>query len=94
MSKQSTGSAGLLKFPEAAKKETNETSKKWGNSVLDLGFTIIPSLLLKAQARLNLSAQELVVLLQIIDHWWDAEHWPFPGKKALAERLNLTTKQI
>lgn len=94
MSKKAVGNAELLKFPDAAKKETNETSKKWGLPVLDLGFTIVPSLLLKAQARLDLTAQELVVLLQIIDHWWDADNWPYPGKAILAERLNLSTKQI
>lgn len=94
MSKQSTKSADLIKFPEAAKEASKETSKKWGNSVLNLGFTIVPSLILKAQARLEISAQELAVLLQIMDHWWDAKSWPYPGKKVLAERLSIKPKQI
>ncbi len=57
-------------------------------------FTIIPSLLLRAQARLGLDSRQLVVLLHLIEHWWKAERMPYPSKKTLAERMRLTSRQV
>lgn len=84
----------VIDFHEETKKASKSSEKKWGGKVMKLGFCIFPSLLLRAQARLGLSAQQLAVLLQIIDHWWEHNRWPYPSKKTLASRLNLSDKQI
>jgi DNA-binding MarR family transcriptional regulator len=76
------------------KKNLTEADKKWGKKVIDIGFCIIPSLLLREQHTLKLSAAELVVLLQIADHWWQAANTPFPGKAELAKRLDVTERQV
>lgn len=76
------------------KKSLTEADKKWGKKVVGIGFCIIPSLLLREQHTLKLSAAELVVLLQIADHWWHAEKTPFPGKAELAKRLDVTERQV
>lgn len=70
------------------------SSKKWGKAVLGLGFCVIPSLLLRAQARLGISPVQLVILLHIIDHWWYAEQLPFPSKASIASRCNLSSRQV
>ena len=70
------------------------TEKKWGKKVVALGFCIVPSLLLKAQRRIGLNPTQLAVLVQLLDHWWDKERRPFPGKKLLAERLGLSPRQV
>lgn len=70
------------------------SSKKWGKAVLDLGFCVIPSLLLRGQARLGISPVQLVILLHIIDHWWHAEQLPFPSKASIASRCNLSARQV
>jgi len=69
------------------KKNLTEADKKWGKKVIDRGFCIVPSLLLREQHTLKLSAAELVLLLQIADHWWQAANTPFPGKAELASGL-------
>lgn len=72
----------------------NATAHKWGASVIDLGFCILPSLLLRAQRRLGLSPTQLAVLIQLADFWWDAGRKPFPKKSDLAQRLSLSERQV
>lgn len=75
-------------------KSDKVSNRKWSSPVLKQGFCMIPSLLLRAQQRLGLNPTQLAVLLQIIDFWWEADRKPFPSKKALSERLGLSTRQI
>jgi hypothetical protein len=67
---------------------------KWGAPVMNLGFSIIPSLLFKAQDRLGLSATQLAVILQLADHWWDADRNPWPSKALLASKMGIKARQI
>ncbi len=50
--------------------------------------------MLRAQGRLGLNPTQLAVLLQLTDFWWDKERKPFPGKKALSERLGIGVRQV
>lgn len=68
--------------------------KRWTKAVIEPGFTFIPSVLLRAQARLHINATELAVLLHLIDHWWEDEQMPFPSKRRLAERLSVSDKTV
>lgn len=76
------------------KSNVSEADKKWGKKVNAYGFCIIPSILLQAQRRLNLNSTEMMVLLQIADHWWLADAKPYPGKAEIAFRLNITERQV
>ena len=73
---------------------TRESEKKWGKKVMALGFCVVPSLLLRAQQRLGLNPTQLAVLMQLCDHWWDSNRKPYPGKKALGQRLGLSPRQV
>ena len=53
-----------------------------------------PSILLQAQGRLGVSAQEMVVLLQLAEHWWKADSKVFPKKEVIAERVGLSSRQV
>lgn len=79
-----------LRAPTAAK----ASERKWGKGVMDLGFSIIPSLLLRAQPRLKLSPTQLAVLMHLADYWWDVDRKPFPSKATLGERLGLSPRQV
>lgn len=74
--------------------KTRESEKKWSKKVMALGFSVVPSLLLRAQQRLGLNPTQLAVLLQLCDFWWDSDRKPYPGKKALAQRLGLSPRQV
>jgi len=75
--------------------KTNKASAdKWGQQVIELGFCLVPSLLLRAQQRIGLNPTQLAVLLQLCDFWWDKERKPFPSKETLAQRLSLSERQV
>ncbi len=75
-------------------KATKASEKKWGKAVLERGFCVVPSLLLRAQQRLKLTPTQLAVLMHLADYWWDVARKPYPSKKALAERLGLGERQV
>lgn len=74
-------------------KATKASERKWGRPVLQLGFCLVPSLLLRAQARLKLTAAHLAIVLHLADYWWDTDRRPYPAKKTLGERLGVSPRQ-
>lgn len=76
------------------KDDVLESDKKWGPAVMKLGYTMVPSLIFKAQARLNLSPIQLALLLHLADFWWRRDQMPFPSKAELAERMGVSERQI
>ena len=72
----------------------NASEKKWGKAVVKAGFTIVPSILLKAQRRLGLSPAHLAILMHLCDMWWVADRPPFPSKGTLSQRLGIGERQI
>lgn len=82
--------------PAKKKKPTRPRAfeEKWGTDVRQLGFTMVPSLLLKGQQRLGLSPTQLVVLLQLIDHWWDLDRHPWPSKELLSTKIGINPRQV
>jgi predicted transcriptional regulator len=80
--------------PTGRAKTTRQSEEKWGAEVMALGFCVLPSLLLRAQARLGLNPTQLAVLLQLADFWWSPERKPFPKKADLAARLRLSERQV
>jgi predicted transcriptional regulator len=90
-----TGDAESAKvIPIDAAKARLASERKWGKKVLELGFCIVPSLLLRGQRRLGLNASQLAVLMHLADYWWDVDRKPWPSKKSLAERMNLKPRRV
>ena len=85
-------SATIIRLRPA--KATRSSDEKWGAAVMKVGFSIVPSLLLRAQRRLRLTPTQLAVLLQLSDYWWDERRKPFPSKESLADRLGLSPRQV
>jgi len=77
-----------------SKKAKRASERKWGRAVISLGFSILPSLIFRAQARLGLNATQLAILLHLADFWWDSDRKPFPKLKTLGERLDLSARQV
>lgn len=95
--KMSHNSNKAISAESRRKKEAEDTrtlSKMWGKKTIDLGYTVIPSALLRAQARLGIGPSELAVLLHLMDHWWQPEEMPWPSKKTIAERLSISPRTV
>ena len=50
----------------------SQATAKWGQA-LDAGYQILPDALIRGQSLLQLSATDLVVLVNITQAWWYAE---------------------
>jgi len=85
---------GAKVIPLRPLKAKKASERKWGKAVMDLGFCIIPSLLLRAQARLGLSPTQLAILMHLADYWWEAERKPYPKMVTLGDRLKLGPRQV
>ena len=69
-------------------------NQKWGKDTMAANYPVIPSALLRGQARIGITAMELAILVHLIDHWWKPDEMPWPSKKTLAERLRVGEKTI
>lgn len=77
-----------------APEDARTLSKKWGKDTMAANYTVIPSALLRGQARLAIGPNELAVLIHLIDHWWQPEAMPWPSKKTIADRLAVSNKTV
>lgn len=97
MSEQPTDSAkgaGSNVFSLAAIAKPKKRKDKWPDAVLSRGYSIIPSILLWGQAKMGLKPDELNVLLQLISHWWSADHDPHPAKDTIARRMGKDARTV
>lgn len=70
--------------------------KKWGTAVEggETGYQVLPDVLVKGQRELGLNATEMVVLLNILVHWWTADNLPHPRPSSIARRMDVTTRTV
>lgn len=80
--------------PAPVSRSIKAADAKWGAPVMQLGYCMIPSLLLRAQHRLKLKPIQLAVLLQLCDFWWDEARKPYPSKETIATRLGMKPRQV
>lgn len=70
---------------------------RWSGAVTDglTGYTAVPDVLIRSQSKLKLSASEMVVLLNLLLHWWqDDGEWPYPRISAIANRMGVTQRTV
>jgi len=90
-----TESAVVIPLNTKKKADTRKASeKKFGKPVMDLGFSIVPSLLMQAQERIGINPVQFNIIMHLFDFWWEADRKPYPTKKRLAERMNMSERQI
>jgi helix-turn-helix protein len=67
--------------------------EKWGEAAR-AGFQAVPDLLFKHQDDLKLNPTELVVLLNVLMHWWYRNQKPFPRPTTIARRMGRTVRTV
>ncbi len=78
----------------AKKAQGRRLEDKWSSQVMKLGYTGLPNLLLRAQGKLKIGPMEFNVLVQVIEHWWEAGRDPYPAKDTIARRMNKSPRQV
>ena len=76
------------------RKTLHESEKKWGKPAIAAGFLLFPNMLLQKQHALGLDCIDVVIILQILKHWWFAESAPFPSQVQLAKTMNVDLSTI
>lgn len=74
----------------------SRTREKWGPAIDQglTGFQVVPDMLLRNQTNLGLSATDIVVLLNILMHWWTREKLPRPNLSSIARRMGVTRRTV
>lgn len=83
-----------IKPNQTPPEDKSTLDKKWGKDTMKANYTVIPSALIRGQARLGIDAMELAVLIHLLDHWWQASKMPWPSKKSIGERLRVSQKTV
>ena len=70
-------------------------AEKWQGAVNeDSGFVAIPMTLLRLQTKLKLTATDMVVLTNLLAHWWDPKRAVFPRSTMIAQRMGVTKRTV
>lgn len=69
---------------------------KWGRAVSSgrRGFQVLPDVLLRSQRKLRLDAIDMVVLINILMHWWEPDDWPYPRPAVIAQRMGISARTV
>jgi DNA replication protein DnaD len=71
---------------------------KWGSIVTGgrNGYQLVPDVLVRHQHRLGLNCTDMVVLLNILMHWWESERdsLPHPRPAQIARRIGTTARTV
>ena len=86
--------AEIIDFPTEASKKASSTERIWGKAVYRHGYAGIPSILIQAQKRLGINAMQMNIIVQLLDYWFEPSRKPFPTKRELANRIDVTEKTI
>ncbi len=81
--KQTSGSTDL---------RTNE--RKWSKTLMDAGWTALPSVIIENQRQLGLSPLDLNIVLYLASKWWTPEGKPFPSKNTMAKAMDVHPRTI
>ena len=84
----------IVPFPKTGKKTAASHERIWGKKVISHGYTGVPSLLIKNQARLGLNPMQFNIIIQLLDYWFEPNRRPFPSKKDIAGRIGVSAKTI
>ena len=68
--------------------------EKWTPTLMEAGWTVIPSVILERQRGLGLDAIDINILMQLAMHWWFSDNPPRPSKRAIAERMNINVSTV
>src|SRR5258706_14224212 len=81
--------------PAPATKPTEKTLyKKWTKPLIDAGYTVVPTIIIRRMRVLGLTPTDFAILVQIASYWWEAENEPFPSMKTLADAIGISESTV
>ncbi|GMN14758.1 helix-turn-helix domain-containing protein [Altererythrobacter sp. MTPC7] len=69
--------------------------EKWQGAVNEgSGFVAVPMALLRLQSKYELSATDMVVLINLLGHWWEPSSPVYPRSSTIAKRMGVTKRTV
>jgi predicted transcriptional regulator len=69
--------------------------EKWQGAVTEgSGFVAVPMALLRLQSQYGLSPTELLVLINLLGHWWEPDRPVFPRSTTIAKRMGIDPRSV
>ncbi len=82
-------------MPKSNTGETQATlTVKYGNDLMQGGFTSVPNLALKLFAELGITPTEFVFIEQIWLYWYERQENMFPALSTIADRMNVSRRHV
>ena len=66
---------------------------RFGDAVLQAGFTSVPNLVLNHYAQLGISPAEMMFTIHVWQYWWTGKD-PYPSLNAVADKMSVTRRQV
>lgn len=86
----------MLEMTTTAAANSNDAhaiQDRWGDG-LGGGFVVIPSVLLQHQQELGLDCEEVVVLTNLLAHWYYDDRMPYPRTETIAKRAGISRRTV
>lgn len=68
--------------------------EKWTSTLMDAGWTVLPSILLERQDALGLDPIDVNILMHLARHWWYSDNPPHPSKAAMAKCMGIDPSTV
>jgi Zn-dependent protease with chaperone function len=80
---------------ERASPVPSPIKEKWQGAVTQgSGFVAIPLALLRMQTKYGLSQTEMMVLINLLAHWWEPSRGVYPRSSIIAARLGVAKRTV
>jgi len=84
-----------LDLMDAAAGRTVSLRSKWGDEVGEgSGFVAVPLPLLRLQTKLGLTPTDMLVLINLLAHWWNPSAPVFPRTTTIARRMGVNDRTV
>ena len=77
-----------------AAKELRVNERKWSKTLMDAGWTAVPTVIIERQKALGLDPTDVNIILHLASYWWTSDNKPHPSKKTIAEALGVTPRTV
>jgi predicted transcriptional regulator len=69
--------------------------EKWQGAVTEgSGFVAVPVALLRLQSKYDLTATDMLVLINLLAHWWDPQRAVYPRSTTIAKRMGIAKRTV
>ncbi len=76
------------------KRNPSSTEKIFGGDVMSHGFTGVPNIMVRAQARLGLNPTQFNILVQLLSYYIEPDRPPYPPKRHLLKRTGISESTL